>query len=143
MTSLDAIYDASAIIPFMVNNPCTQAANAVRQVYRPMTLSFAYAELANALSRIVRFTDYTQTAAETALSAVRNALLDEPFEPYLNEALALAISHQHSAYDCLYVAAARSRAVPLVTADKRLAAKFADHLDGNILNLYDLPEDLT
>ncbi|MBY0335998.1 MAG: type II toxin-antitoxin system VapC family toxin [Acetobacteraceae bacterium] len=42
-----------------------------------------------------------------------------------SDAIALALAHDHPAYDCFYVALARREAAPLVTADAGLARRFS------------------
>lgn len=55
----------------------------------------------------------------------------------LNDALELAFEMRHPVYDCVYLALALQREIPLVTADNRLvaAARKFPRLAGHLLPL--------
>jgi predicted nucleic acid-binding protein len=46
-----------------------------------------------------------------------------------DQALDLALRRGHPVYDCFYVALAMRKAVPLLTADRRLAQRFGSDVD--------------
>lgn len=48
-----------------------------------------------------------------------------PGQEVIEEALDLAVRYEITAYDACYVAVAQGEQVPLVTADERLAKRFA------------------
>lgn len=50
-----------------------------------------------------------------------------PVEGLMAEAMQLAFDLDHPIYDCLYLALARQRHLPLVTADRRFIAKAEGH----------------
>ncbi|GAB4260191.1 MULTISPECIES: type II toxin-antitoxin system VapC family toxin [Deferrisoma] len=79
------------------------------------------------------------------LSAVGEALphfftLLVPAAEVLAEAAETALRLQHPVYDCAYLAVARRRQVPLVTADRRLKFRAAEvGWEGEIMDLADVP----
>lgn len=136
-----AVFDASALVPLYVE--MATSAPAARCVAQLGVLSLDYTpiETANALARHVRAGRIGQ---DDALVAGRNLIEMArwlPSQPLLEDALKLSLSKEHSVYDCLYVACAQERDIPLVTADKKLVRKFADALP-SIINLYDMPKYL-
>jgi predicted nucleic acid-binding protein len=85
-----------------------------------------WVELGNALWKLVRKGRIASSQAVSALSAVRN--LEIPTVPGLElvpQALQIAIRHDRTVYDCLYVALATTTANEFVTADERLANALA------------------
>lgn len=62
-----------------------------------------------------------------------------PTAPLLRASLALAISHEQTIYDSLYVALAVREACPLITADRRLYDALAAAFPGTLLWVGDLP----
>ena len=139
----EAIFDTSAIVPSLLEHDCSEAVERVLKHFDPVLITFTRIEFANTLRNFYRARKLDQAGCREALKTLDEQYPLAPIDELVPAALDLAMAHQHSAYDCLYVAAAKARSIPLVTADKRLAAKFERHLDGNILNLYALPEDLT
>ena len=66
-----------------------------------------------------------ETSADQAGRALTHAIAIvalEPVEDLAAQALRIAIERDHPVYDCCYVALAMRDSVPLVTADRRLAA---------------------
>lgn len=80
-------------------------------------------ECANILWKKTRIGDLTKKRAGESLEA----LFDAPVafmasRDLLGHALELSLELRHPVYDCLYLALAAERNLPLVTADERLAA---------------------
>ncbi len=52
-----------------------------------------------------------------------------PLQALQDQALDVALRRDHPAYDCFYVALATREAAPLLTADRRLARRFAGDVE--------------
>ena len=89
------------------------------------------AEVANVLWHKVRSKVVGRDEAVAVVPRLRQ-LIDPlvPLHELAAQALDLALRREHPAYDCFYVALAMREAVPLLTADRRLAERFAG--DANI-----------
>ena len=88
-----------------------------------------WVEIANALWKAVRRGKISTENANAAMSLVGD--LDIPTIPsfgLLPQALALAVRHDRTVYDSLYVALAVQSDSEMVTADERLANALAAHL---------------
>jgi predicted nucleic acid-binding protein len=81
-----------------------------------------WSELGNILWKAVWQQRIHRTAAEEAMSAVREQNLGTiPSRELIVDAFALANDFRRSVYDCVYVIAAITQRSTLVTADQRLA----------------------
>ena len=79
-------------------------------------------ECANILWKKARIGDLDARQARERLDALLEAPVAlTPSRDLLGPALGLALELEHPVYDCLYLALALARGVPLVTADERLA----------------------
>ena len=88
-------------------------------------------ELANALRTRVRVGDIPASAAQRGLDLVRNAPVAlESTGTLLDAALALALAINHPLGDCVFLALARQRSLPLVTVDQTLLRKARRDLSG-------------
>ena len=89
---------------------------------------FLFVEVANALWKKVRKGDVTASVASAACEELAGYLSEvAPSPDLMKRALELAVSINHPAYDCFYVACAEVAAAPLVTDDQRLLKVAADH----------------
>lgn len=73
----------------------------------------------------------SDTAVENLRTVVALVTLTD-HQSILEEALRLACARNHSVHDCLYIALALRRDLPLVTADGKLARKFEDLVGLNL-----------
>jgi predicted nucleic acid-binding protein len=135
--SSSAICDANVAVFWLVDNPLSDAALAARARYELAAPRLLLSEAANALRAYVR-------AGLLPLAHAQRHLTDLPRQIDLRDehgllpmALSLAVEKDHAAYDCLYVAMAMSLALPLVTADVKLARKFADTAGADFITLQD------
>ncbi len=119
-----AIFDASVVLRWMVQDTLTPAALRASQAYQAIAPTLLGSEVANALRTQVRHGRHelewciTQLRRLPSLVAMRNE------QPLLPLALRLAAERDHAVYDCVYIALAIETSRPLITADGRLVRKF-------------------
>ncbi len=120
------VVDASVAIKWVVEEPETDGALQLWRTSELLAPNLLVAEASNILWKAVGRGELT---AEVALLAVDTLLASEitltPMETLMKRATDLAISFDHPAYDCFYLALAEVEGCPLVTADLRLARKVA------------------
>ena len=88
-----------------------------------------WAEMGNVLWKGVRQQRWQPAFAEAAASQMQNRdFFTVSSQELLPEALALALAHDRSVYDCLYVALAIQFKIEMITADERLANALAARL---------------
>jgi predicted nucleic acid-binding protein len=84
-------------------------------------------ECANVLWQKTRRGELSADEAELAIRLLRQADIELlPSRPLADRALRLALTLDHMASDCLYLALALESGRPLVTADTRFARRIAD-----------------
>ena len=88
---------------------------------------FLVTEVAQTLVKRIRMGQLAHERLEPAIRYVRLVLRLHPSLPLVNDAVAIALEHDRSIYDALYVALARRTSVPLVSADERLVNALASH----------------
>ena len=88
-----------------------------------------WVEVVNVLWKTVRWGRWPQAAAMLALAEVQEWNFPTlRHHDFLDDALAIALSYDRTAYDAIYLAIARATDSPLLTADERLANAVAAHL---------------
>jgi predicted nucleic acid-binding protein len=137
-----AIVDASVGVKWVVDETDTGLARSLATC-RLQAPDLFPIECANILWKKVRIRDLTRRDALDYLDLLRQApVAIVPTRDLMAEALELALDLQHPVYDCVYLALALQRGVPLVTADQRLvtgARLFRKTRDAVIL-LSELPK---
>ncbi len=127
---MSAVFDASVVVKWFLDDPLTAAARDARLAFRPAVApDLMLIEVANALRRYVVQGGLQASAAEQNLSVIKEVVDVFDHAPLLDEAFSLACRFNHSMTDCLYVVLARRLNLPLVTADGKLARKLSS-LDG-------------
>jgi predicted nucleic acid-binding protein len=114
-----SVVDASAVVRAHIGDDAVAQQWLETEVFWP---TLVYAEVANALLRLYRH-GLSIDRARAALDAVH--ALDanaRPVESLIRSAWATGLSRNLTAYDACYVVLAEALDVPLVTADRRLAA---------------------
>ena len=127
---MSAVFDASVVVKWFVDDPLAAAARGARLAFRPAVApDLMLIEVADALRRYVVRGELQAGAAEENLSVIKDVVELFDHAPLLDEAFSLACRFNHSMTDCLYAVLARRLNLPLVTADGKLARKLAS-LDG-------------
>jgi predicted nucleic acid-binding protein len=127
---VSAVFDASVVVKWFLDDPLAGAAHDARLTFRPAVApDLMLIEVANALRRYVIRGELQAGAAEENLSVTKEVVELFDHAPLLDEAFSLACRFNHSMTDCLYAVLARRLNLPLVTADGKLARKLAS-LDG-------------
>jgi predicted nucleic acid-binding protein len=122
---VDASVAAKWFLPKHGENLTDEALELFRRYSRGdiflMAPDLFWAELANIFWKAVRQQRWTKASAETALGALQQIKLTiVPTRTLLKSAFDIAISHDRTAYDSLYLALAVLLNVSFVTADERL-----------------------
>jgi len=119
----DYVVDASVVIKWVVGEPETALALALRQ-HRLSAPDILVAECANILWKKVRRSELTGDQAVFAARLLDRADIElVPARGLMEAATSLAVALDHPAYDCLYLSLAERSGRPLVTADTRLLNK--------------------
>ncbi len=88
-----------------------------------------FAEMGNVLWKAVRKQKISSTGASAALKLLRDLdLVAFPTIDLVEESLKLAMEHNRTVYDCIYVALAVRSSTDFITADERLANALAAYL---------------
>ncbi len=117
------VVDASVAIKWVLNEDCSEQANAVRDADGLIAPSLIAVEIGSALWKAVRRGHVSRL---NALAALRASLLPfsdlVPNETLHVNALALALDIGHPIDDCFYLALAQRDDLPIVTADEAMIA---------------------
>ncbi len=137
------VVDASVAIKWVVQEPCTDAALAIRRC-RLLAPDLLVAECANILWKKVRRGNLAVADALLAARLLERAGIElVPMRRMLERATSLSIALIHPAYDCFYLALAEATGCDVVTADDRLAAKVQAHGSGvRVLSLASALDEL-
>jgi predicted nucleic acid-binding protein len=131
------VIDASVAIKWTfpeINEQLTREAVDLLQKYtvgalRIIVADIFWAEIGNVLWKGVRRERWSRDAARIAAIATRSrAFPTVSSSELLHDALAIAINHDRSVYDSLYLALAVQANCDLITADERLANAVAAYL---------------
>jgi len=117
------VIDASIALKWVVAEADSDAALALRSegVTAPELL---IAECANALWKKVRRKELTVQEASLAARLLQRADIElEPMRDLIEPATRMAVTLDHPAYDCLYLALAEAREGEFVTADEAFCRK--------------------
>lgn len=119
--------DASVLVPIFIEEQNSEACQeALIDNVDRLFLDFTLIEVSNALRSAVlrqRLSAVRATSAQADLMSMAGRPIQA--SQYLDQALILALSINHSVYDCLYAIAAHDKDATLLTCDRR----FADKLD--------------
>lgn len=122
--------DASAAVKLVAEEPDSALVRAMVGATVVVAPELVLAEVANALWRKARLGAITAEEARAAQTGVLGLFARlVPLRALQAQALDLALRRDHPAYDCFYVALAAREAVPLLTADRRVAQRFGGDVD--------------
>ena len=119
----DLVIDASVAVKWVVEEPGTQEALALRRA-RLSAPDLLIPECANILWKKHKLGQLRPAEALLAAQLLERADVNlAPMGAHLERATALAIDLDHPAYDCFYIALALDKGCAFATADQRLIAK--------------------
>lgn len=138
MTSL--VVDASVILKWFLDEDDTPLARALPQLgYELLAPSSLPLEVANGLWNAQRRERAEPEDAALAVELLRGLKVSlVPIEDVLSAGYGIAVAHDRTVYDCLYVALALREGCQFVTADERLYNALRDALPGTIARLADI-----
>jgi predicted nucleic acid-binding protein len=120
---LTVLVDASVALKWVIQETGSDLAEEVARSDRLIAPDFLLLECANVLTQKARRGHLHPDDAVDRLRFIeRSVARFIPLAPHVREAQRLSLALGHSAYDCLYLAAALAEEVVLVTADDAFAA---------------------
>ena len=131
---MNLVLDASVLVGLITEERFSTAAREAVARERLIAPDLVLGEAANALWRKVRLGMMPADLARRAAAGVPHLFAElVPPGALLPMALDLALRRDHPVYDCFYVALAMRGGMPLLTADRRLAERFAGDADVRLL----------
>ncbi len=129
---LRAVVDASVAVKIFVPETLSAQAHGIFARFASedgaelIAPDFFFIECANVFWKWVQRSAYPSKDAQEHLRDLASlGLTMIPAQVIAEEALAIALKHQITAYDACYVAASTQTQLPLITADEKLAMKLA------------------
>ncbi|MCP4384992.1 MAG: type II toxin-antitoxin system VapC family toxin [Hyphomicrobiales bacterium] len=123
-----AVFDANILVALIVDLPWSdRARRSVTDHPLRIAPSLVAAEVGSAVWQNVRSGGLSPDQARTGCKRAISIVALEPIENLVETALQFAIDHDHSVYDCLYLALVEREDTLLVTADRKVA-NLADRL---------------
>jgi predicted nucleic acid-binding protein len=117
------VVDASVAAKWLIDEEGSEAALRLRaQEYDLVCPDLLFLEVGNVVWRKVRASEVEESDGRAMLATILEAPVHvEPAAALLPAAWEIAVRHDRSVYDGVYLALAVALGVPLVTADRRLA----------------------
>lgn len=124
------VVDASVMVMVATREPGSEAADRMVDGAVLAAPELVLAEAANALWKKARAGVITRAEAVQAAKDIDRMFTRlVPLRDLQDQALDLALRRDHPVHDCFYVALAVREALPLLTADRRVAGRFAGDAD--------------
>jgi predicted nucleic acid-binding protein len=127
---MNLVVDASVAIKWLIEEADTDRAEALLDLcrvgkYVSLAPDLLAAEVSSVLWRRVRQGTLQARQAEVLFASFnRICPVLKPLQDLCDHALQLALTYQHSVYDCLYLALALERRCDLITADGKFHRAF-------------------
>jgi predicted nucleic acid-binding protein len=122
-----AVVDASVAVKWVVQETGSDLARSLSNASLEAP-DLLLVECANILWKKVRIGDLTRRDAKRCLDILLRAPVNViTGSELLPQAMDLSCELEHPVYDCLYLAVALRREIPLITADERLARTARKH----------------
>lgn len=121
----NVVVDSSIAIKWFVTEPYSTEAHHILTAYRDGTITFLapdllYAEFGNILWKKCRIQGMSNSDANEILNTFAAiSMTITSSESLLNDAFLLAMTHQRTVYDSLYMALSAREQCPFITADER------------------------
>lgn len=134
---MSAVFDASVVIKWFVDDPLADAAVEARRTHGPAVApDLMLMEVANVFRRYVVRGELRSSSAVENLSVIPQVVELVDHRGLVAEAFTVACDLNHSMTDCLYAVMARRLGLPLITADLKLARKLgtAEGMDVRLLS---------
>lgn len=145
MSAAGWVIDSSVVIKWLVEEEGSAQALALAARGEPLfSPALLLAECSNVLWKKVQRRELSPAVASQMLKLLTRAKVTfEPMRPLLTETLRLALALNHPAYDCFYLALAKRRALPFVTADDKLVRHLAANSEQGLkaISLAAVPDD--
>ncbi|MED5550794.1 MAG: type II toxin-antitoxin system VapC family toxin [Pseudomonadota bacterium] len=136
---IPAIVDASVAVKWFVEDVLSEQAVATINRYDFFAPSLILVETANGLWKYARRGDMVIEDCREAIGRLPGFVRTTPDEDLVEEAMALSVTFDHPAYDCLYLVLASRLSLPLLSADKRLLALATKSGGWRVIDLATLP----
>ena len=120
------VVDASVAVKWLIPEPDSDRARALRGRFRLIAPQLIYAECANIIWKKSRRGDISAEEAGRIAALIDDLDIEvASMRRLVTIATAFSTTLDHSAYDCIYLALAAAEGCPFVTADERLIQKLA------------------
>lgn len=119
------VVDTNIIAYFIIYGPHTDQAKSIFQKDSDWVAPDLWRhEFLNVLGLTINHAGLPMSKALDYWEEAEDLMTDATFAVNTHRVLELSQTHKHPSYDCEFVALAEAFSVPLVTADKKLVAKF-------------------
>jgi predicted nucleic acid-binding protein len=117
------IVDASVAFKWLVEEPDSDIAISWLSHDSLKAPAIVFSEAGNALAKRIRGRELVADGAAENLQRLGRMITVVDDRPHLGRALDMAVSLDHSYYDCLYLSISEALGEQLLTADAKFAAK--------------------
>ena len=131
----NAVFDSSALLRSLLQGPNYAFADALLARFTPVVPELSRYEIANTLRTCAASSFLTKSEARDLYRHVLDSFDFTRDAGLVTKALDLGLAYRHGSYDMVFVAAAESLDLPLVTADKRLASLANDILSQDVYDV--------
>ena len=121
-----AVVDSSIVMRWFIHDRWSDVAILAAEKYRLIAPAFIKVEIANALRGQCRYGAMPIDVALRHLEGLGSQFSVFEDGPLLPTAFRLAMDRDHPVYDCVYLALALRQGVPILSADMKMARKFAE-----------------